>query len=156
MPPDDDFLIIEDPDPTPTPLNDDEIEDALRACAETESVIESIKEVDIDVTDVSSGAPGYPSGDWADKPTSPWETMTETMEELRAASFLQRFQERTGRSPEALAEAADKRKKAFLNFFDLAGRLNEAGVAFGIKSANLNAETGEVTVVFNSRKSTSL
>jgi hypothetical protein len=69
-----------------------------------------------------------------------------------APDFLKRVRERRGPTEEEIAEANKKNRSAFLEFFDLAGKLNETAHAFGIKSAALNADTGEVTVVFRTRE----
>lgn len=67
-------------------------------------------------------------------------------------NFTHKYRERLGIAPEQLAAKAAEKHKAFLEFFDLAGKLNESAHAFGIKSATLDADTGEVTVVYRTRE----
>jgi hypothetical protein len=61
----------------------------------------------------------------------------------KAADFLDRYKARIGDT---------KSKMAFIEFFDLAAKLTASAEAMGIRGATLDAETGEVTVTYKTKK----
>ncbi len=75
-----------------------------------------------------------------------------------ADSVWERYDKRIKRTVEdkaaAAAATAAIRQEAFEEFFDLARKLNETAHAVGIRSATLDADSGEISVVYRSREPT--